>query len=49
MDIATIIGIVAAVTLILLAMGDPMMFLDIPSVLIVIGGTIRGGDPIRPV
>ena len=40
MDIATIIGIVAAVTLILLAMGDPMMFLDIPSVLIVIGGTI---------
>ena len=40
MDIATIIGIVSAFTLILLAMGDVTAFIDIPSVLIVIGGTI---------
>ena len=40
MDIATIIGIVSALTLLLLAMGDPVSFLDIPSVLIVVGGTV---------
>jgi chemotaxis protein MotA len=40
MDIATIIGIVSALTLLLLAMGDPMSFVDIPSVLIVVGGTV---------
>lgn len=39
MDIATIIGIVSALTLILLAMENPIMFLNVPSILIVVGGT----------
>ena len=30
MDIATIIGLVASFTLVLIAMGDPVSFLDIP-------------------
>jgi len=40
MDIATIVGLLGASTLILIAMEDPMTFWNIPSVLIVIGGTI---------
>jgi len=40
MDIATIIGLVAAVTLLLMAMGNPIVFFNMPSVLIVVGGTI---------
>ena len=40
MDIATIIGIVSAFTLMLLAMGNPANFIDVPSVLIVVGGTL---------
>ena len=40
MDIATIIGIVAAFTLIVVAMGDVSAFIDVPSILIVVGGTI---------
>ena len=40
MDIATIIGLVSWFTLFLLAMGDVTFFIDIPSVLIVVGGTI---------
>ena len=40
MDIATIIGIVAAFTLIAVAMGDVTAFIDIPSLIIVVGGTI---------
>ena len=40
MDIATIIGIVSAFTLILLAMGDVTAFIDVASMLIVVGGTI---------
>ncbi|MBI2567100.1 MAG: MotA/TolQ/ExbB proton channel family protein [Candidatus Schekmanbacteria bacterium] len=43
MDIATIIGIVAAFGLVLASIfmgGNPLAFLDIPSVLIVFGGTI---------
>jgi len=41
MDIATIIGFIAAFGLVLMGMGsDAMLFLNIPSVLIVVGGTI---------
>lgn len=40
MDIATIVGLLGASTLILIAMEDPMTFWNIPSVLIVIGGTL---------
>lgn len=43
MDLATIIGIVSAFALVFIAMtlgGSPAMFLDAPSVLIVVGGTI---------
>lgn len=40
MDIATIIGIVSAFTLILLGMENPIVFLNVPSILIVVGGTI---------
>lgn len=40
MDIATIIGFTATFGLILLSMGDPMPFIDMPSVYIVIGGTL---------
>ena len=39
MDIASVIGLVAAFILIVMAMGDPSVFIDVPSVLIVIGGT----------
>ena len=39
MDVATIIGTVVTVTLILLAMESPMAFLNVPSLLIVVGGT----------
>jgi len=40
MDIATIIGLVSGFTLILLAMADPIIFINVPSVLIVVGGTM---------
>ena len=39
MDIATIIGLVSSFTLVAIAMGDPVTFLDIPSLIIVVGGT----------
>ena len=38
MDIASLIGLVGAFVLIVMAMGDPSVFVDVPSVLIVIGG-----------
>jgi chemotaxis protein MotA len=43
MDIATIVGLIGAAILIALPMisgGDPMAFADVPSVQIVIGGSI---------
>ena len=40
MDIATIIGFTATFGLILMAMGNPAPFIDMPSVYIVIGGTL---------
>ena len=40
MDIATIIGLVAATTLILIGMGDVTAFIDPQSAVMVIGGTI---------
>lgn len=39
MDIATIVGLLGATTLILIAMEDPVTFWNVPSALIVIGGT----------
>ncbi|MFZ8954620.1 MAG: MotA/TolQ/ExbB proton channel family protein [Burkholderiaceae bacterium] len=39
MDIATIIGFVATFGLIISALGDPGPFIDMPSILIVVGGT----------
>ena len=39
MDIATILGILTGGTLVLLAMANPLDFLNVPSVLIVVGGT----------
>ena len=40
MDIATIVGLLGASTLILIAMKDPMTFYNTESILIVVGGTI---------
>jgi len=40
MAIATVIGIVAAITMLLMAMANPVVFFNLPSVLIVIGGMI---------
>ena len=40
MDIATIIGTIVTVILILLAMEDPAVFINVPSLLIVVGGTL---------
>ena len=40
MDIATIVGLLAAFGLIISAMSDPAAFVDIPSVLIVVAGSI---------
>lgn len=43
MDLATVIGISSAFALVLIAMslgGSPLMFFDVPSVLVVVGGTI---------
>lgn len=43
MDLATIIGIVVAFGLVIAALGaDILMFLDFPSLLIVLGGTLGG-------
>lgn len=40
MDIATVVGLISAVTLVFLAVGSNLpIFIDIPSVLLVIGGT----------
>ena len=39
MDIATIIGLVSFFTLIFLGMGDLFFFVNVPAILIVIGGT----------
>jgi chemotaxis protein MotA len=40
MDLATIIGFAATFGLILMAMGDPAPFIDMPSVYIVVLGTL---------
>lgn len=41
MDIATLIGLVAGFTLVLVAIGNNLaIFVDIPSLLIVVGGTL---------
>ena len=40
MDIATILGILTGGALVLLAMANPSDFLDVPSVLFVVGGTL---------
>jgi len=40
MDIATLLGFLATFGLIVMAMGDPMVFVDMPSVYIVILGTL---------
>ena len=40
MDIASIVGLIGALALIVMAMGDPGPFFDIPSMLIVVGGSI---------
>jgi chemotaxis protein MotA len=40
MDIATIVGFAATFVLIFMAMGDPGPFIDVPSMLIVLGGTL---------
>ena len=43
MDLATIIGIVSAFALVFIAMtlgGSPLMFVDLPSIMVVVGGTI---------
>ena len=39
MDVATIIGFLLAHVLVLLGMEDPIIFFNVPSVLIVVGGT----------
>ena len=39
MDIATIIGFLFAHVLVLIGMEDPIIFFNVPSVLIVVGGT----------
>ena len=40
MDIASFVGFLLSHILVLLAMEDPMVFFNVPSVLIVVGGTI---------
>ncbi len=43
MDIATIVGFLSAFVLVLLAMGatgDPTVFINMPSMLFVVGGTV---------
>jgi chemotaxis protein MotA len=40
MDIASVIGLIGALALIVMAMGDPGPFVDTPSMLIVVGGSI---------
>ena len=39
MDVATIIGFLLAHVLVLFGMEDPIIFFNVPSVLIVVGGT----------
>jgi Flagellar motor component len=40
MDIASVVGLIGALALIVMAMGDPGPFIDVPSLLIVMGGSI---------
>ena len=43
MDLATLVGLLGALGIILSAImlgGDPVMFVNIPSILIVVGGTL---------
>jgi flagellar motor component MotA len=40
MDIATVVGFLSSTLLVLLAMGDPKVFINVPSFLIVVGCTI---------
>jgi len=40
MDIASVVGLIGALVLIVMAMGDPGPFVDTPSLLIVLGGSI---------
>ena len=45
MDIATVIGIIAGFGLIFMAIvlgGSPLIFVNVPSMIIVIGGTMAG-------
>ena len=43
MDLATLVGLIGCWAIVIMAMvlgGDPAMFVNIPSLLIVVGGTI---------
>jgi chemotaxis protein MotA len=40
MDIATVVGFVSSTTLVIIAMADPIAFFDVPSIIVVVGGTI---------
>ena len=40
MDIATVVGFVSSTTLVTIAMADPIAFFDVPSIIVVVGGTI---------
>ena len=40
MDIATVVGFVSSVTLVIIAAADPIAFFDVPSIIVVVGGTI---------
>ena len=43
MDLATLIGLIGALVIVVMAMvtgGDVMIFLNVPSILIVVGGTL---------
>ena len=40
MDIASVVGLIGALVLIVMAMGDPGPFTDTASILIVLGGSI---------
>ena len=40
MDIATVVGFVSSVTLVIMAAADPIAFFDVPSIIVVVGGII---------
>ncbi len=44
MDIATIVGLLGAFGFIVMAIDDFAAFVDTPSLLIVVAGSIMGGD-----